>query len=265
VDLELNGKVAVITGGGEGIGRGAAERIAAEGGNVVIVGRRVALLEAAASEITAAGRGVVVPFACDITEEGAAERIVGAALERFGRVDILVNNAGTSLAKPFEQTTKKEWMADFDVKVWAALDLIRAVIPEMRKLGGGRIINVTAIAGRTPAAGSLPTSTARASGIAATKALSRDLAPDNILVNTVCIGFIKSGQHERRYHRQGLATEGAPLDGLYAEDAKRRGIPLGRVGETSEAGDVIAFLASARASYLTGIAVNIDGGTSPVM
>ena len=265
MDLELNGKVAVITGGGEGIGRGAAERIAAEGGNVVIVGRRVALLEAAASEITAAGRGVVVPFACDITEEGAAERIVAAALERFGRVDILVNNAGTSLAKPIEQTTKKEWMADFDVKVWAALDLIRAVIPEMRKLGGGRIINVTAIAGRTPAAGSLPTSTARASGIAATKALSRDLASDNILVNTVCIGFIKSGQHERRYHRQGLATEGAPLDGLYAEDAKRRGIPLGRVGETSEAGDVIAFLASARASYLTGIAVNIDGGTSPVM
>jgi len=265
VDLELNGKVAVITGGGEGIGRGAAERIAAEGGNVVIVGRRAALLDAAAKDITATGRGVVVPFACDITEDGAAKRIVGAALERFGRVDILVNNAGTSLAKPFEQTTKMEWMADFDVKVWAALDLIRAVIPEMRKLGGGRIINVTAIAGRTPAAGSLPTSTARASGIAATKALSRDLAQDNILVNTVCIGFIKSGQHERRYHRQGLATEGAPLDGLYAEDAKRRGIPLGRVGETSEAGDVIAFLASARASYLTGIAVNIDGGTSPVM
>lgn len=265
MDLELTGKVAVITGGGEGIGRGAAERIAAEGGNVVIVGRRAALLEATAKEITAAGGGTVATFACDITEEGAPARIVSAAVERFGRIDILVNNAGTSLAKPFEQTTRQEWMADFDVKVWAALDLIRAVIPEMRKVGGGRIINVTAIAGRTPAAGSLPTSTARASGIAVTKALSRDLAPDNILVNTVCIGFIKSGQHERRYHRQGLASEGAPLDSLYAEDAKRRGIPLGRVGETSEAGDVIAFLASARASYLTGIAVNIDGGTSPVM
>ncbi|MCS0500801.1 SDR family NAD(P)-dependent oxidoreductase [Ancylobacter mangrovi] len=265
MDLELTGKVAVITGGGEGIGRAAAERIAAEGGNVVIVGRRAGLVEATAEAINARGAGTVLPFACDITEEGAAERIVGAALARLGRVDILVNNAGTSLAKPFEQTTRQEWMSDFDVKVWAALDLIRAVIPQMRSLGGGRIINVTAIAGRAPRAGSLPTSTARASGIAVTKALSRDLAPDNILVNTVCIGFIKSGQHERRYHRQGLAAEGAALDALYAEDAQKRDIPLGRVGESREAGDVITFLASARASYLTGVAINIDGGTSPVV
>lgn len=265
MDLELKGKVAVITGGGEGIGRAAAERIAAEGGNVVIVGRREALLEATAQAINAGGAGTVLALACDITEEGAAGRIVGAALAKFGRLDILVNNAGTSMAKPFMKTTKQDWMADFDVKVWAALDLIRAAVPEMQKQGGGRIINVTAIAGKTPAAGSLPTSTARASGIALTKALSKDFAPDNILVNTVCIGFIKSGQHERRYQRQGLATEGAPLDDLYAEEAKRRAIPLGRVGEASEAGDVIAFLASARASYLTGIAVNIDGGTSPVV
>jgi len=265
LELELKGRVAIITGGGEGIGRAAAERIAAEGGNVVIVGRREAVLKAAAEQIAVHAKGTVLPFACDIGEDDAPQRIVDAAVSRFGRVDILVNNAGTSLAKSFEMVSRADWAADFNVKVWAAVELIRAAVPEMRKVGGGRIINVTSIAGRTPAANSLPTSAARATGIAMTKALSKEFAPDNILVNTVCIGFIKSGQHERRYERQGLASAHQPLDALYAEEAKRRGIPLGRVGEAAEAGDVIAFLASARASYLTGIAINIDGGTSPVV
>jgi NAD(P)-dependent dehydrogenase (short-subunit alcohol dehydrogenase family) len=108
----------------------------------------------------------------------------------------------------------------------------------------------------------MPTTVARAAGIAWTKALSLDLAQDNILVNTVCIGLIKSGQHERRYAR--LAPQQNNLDALYAEDARTRGVPLGRVGESHEAGDVIAFLASDRASYITGVAINIDGGLSPV-
>lgn len=265
MDLELNGKVAIITGGSEGIGRAAAERLAAEGCNVVIAGRRADVLAAAASEITADGKGAVLPVAGDIGEEGAVQRLVEAAVSRFGRLDILVNNAGTSLAKSFTSTTRADWDTDFGVKVWAAMELIQAALPQMRKQGGGRIINVTSIAGRTPAANSLPTSVARAAGIAFTKALSKDLAADNILVNTVCIGFIKSGQHERRYAKQGLSGGDRPLDDIYAEEAKRRGVPLGRVGEAREAGDVITFLASARASYLTGIAINIDGGTSPVL
>ena len=143
--------------------------------------------------------------------------------------------------------------------------LIRAVVPELRRQGGGRIINVTNLGGRTPGPNSMPTSVTRAAGIALTKALSKDLAKDNILVNTVCIGLIKSGQHERRFARMPGARPNATVDERYQEDAKARGIPLGRVGETHEAGDVIAFLASARASYLTGIAVNIDGGTSAVV
>jgi 3-oxoacyl-[acyl-carrier protein] reductase len=143
--------------------------------------------------------------------------------------------------------------------------LIRAVIPEMRKVGGGRIINVTNLAARTPGASSMPTSISRAAGIAITKALSKDLAPDNILVTTVCIGLIKSGQNRRGYERQKVANSKLTLDEFYAERAQARGIPLGRVGEAHEAGDVIAFLASERASYLTGIAVNIDGGTSGVV
>ena len=159
----------------------------------------------------------------------------------------------------------EDWESDFSLKVWGAVRFIRAVIPEMRKVGGGRIINVTNLGGRTPGAASMPTSISRAAGIAITKGLSRDLAKDNILVNTVCIGLIKSGQHERRYARLKATNPNLTMEELYAQGVKARGVPLGRVGEAQEAGDVIAFLASERASYLTGIAINIDGGSSPVV
>ncbi|MCO5091691.1 SDR family oxidoreductase [Bosea sp. (in: a-proteobacteria)] len=262
MELGLQGKTAIVTGGGEGVGRAAAASMAREGANVLIVGRRANVLEAAAEAIPASGGGRVIVLAADITAPGAAGTIVEAALSAFGRLDILVNNAGASLAKPFEQASPEDWNTDFDLKLWAAMALIRAAIPPMRRQGGGRIINVTSIDGRAPRAGSMPTSVARAAGIAMTKVLSRDLAADNILVTTVCIGFIKSGQHERRYAREGVAPEA--VEARYAEDARRRAVPLGRVGESAEAGDVIAFLASERASYLTGIAVNIDGGTCAV-
>jgi len=265
MDLGLTNKVAIVTGGSIGIGKAAAHRMAQEGARVVIVARQPDVLNAAADEIQAATRGVVFPIQGDVMEAAATDRIVKATLDRFGRIDILVNNAGTSMAKPFEAVSDGDWEADFNLKVWAAVRLVRAVIPEMRKVGGGRIINVTAIIGRTPGPRTMPTSIARAAGIALTKALSKDLAQDNILVNTVCIGFIKSGQHERRYASQQSGHPNVTLEAYYDREAKARGVPLGRVGESHEAGDVIAFLASERASYLTGIAINIDGGTSAVV
>jgi 3-oxoacyl-[acyl-carrier protein] reductase len=200
-----------------------------------------------------------------VSEPATISRVVKATLDNFGRIDILVNNAGVSMAKPFEAVSDEDWESDFSLKVWGAVRFIRAVIPEMRKVGGGRIINVTNLGGRTPGPSSMPTSISRAAGIAITKGLSKDLAKDNILVNTVCIGLIKSGQHERRYARQKQSNPNLTLDELYAESVKARGVPLGRVGEAHEAGDVIAFLASERASYLTGVAINIDGGTSAVV
>ena len=263
MDLGLKDKVALITGGSEGIGRAAALSIAREGGSVVIVARRADVLQSAAEAISRDTGSAVLPVACDVTAPDAAERIVTATKDRFGRLDILVNNAGTSMAKPFDQVTDSEWSGDFDLKLWSAIRLIRGALPLMRQQGGGRIINVTNLAGRAPGASSLPTSISRAAGIAVTKALSKDLAAENVLVNTVCIGFIKSGQHERRYRKAQADT--TDFDPLYAEEAKRRGIPLGRAGEAREAGDVIAFLASAPASYVTGVAINIDGGTAPVV
>ena len=265
MDLGLTGKVAIITGGSDGIGKAAAQRMVAEGARAVIVARRPEVLESAAQDIRTATGGVVLPIQGDVTEPETVNRVLEMALDNFGRVDILVNNAGTSMAKSFESVSDTEWEADFDLKVWGAVRFIRAVIPEMRKVGGGRIINVTNLGGRTPGASSMPTSISRAAGIAITKALSKDLAKDNILVTTVCIGLIKSGQNRRGYERQKATNPNLTLDEFYVERAQARGIPLGRVGEAHEAGDVIAFLASERASYLTGIAVNIDGGNSAVL
>ena len=265
MDLGLKDKVAIITGGSDGIGKAAAHRMAEEGARVVIVARRLDVLEAAAKDIEATTRGVVLPVQGDVTEPATVSRVVRTALDRFSRIDILVNNAGTSMAKSFEAVSDEDWEADFGLKVWGAVHFIRAVIPEMRRVGGGRIINVTNLGGRTPGASSMPTSISRAAGIAITKGLSKDLAKDNILVNTVCIGLIKSGQNRRGYERRKATNPGLTIEEFYAERAKARGIPLGRVGEAHEAGDVIAFLASERASYLTGVAINIDGGTSAVV
>ncbi len=183
----------------------------------------------------------------------------------FMTIYILVNNAGVSMAKPFVDVTDDDWESDFNLKVWAAVRLMRMVIPDMREVGGGRIINVTNLGGRTPGPSSMPTSISRAAGMAITKGMSKDLAKDNILVNTVCIGLIKSGQHERRYAQAKSSNPDLTMDDFYTNAANARGVPLGRVGEAEEAGDVIAFLASERASYLTGIAINIDGGNSPVL
>ena len=265
MDLGLKDKVAIITGGSDGIGKAAALSMAQEGASVVIVARRAEVLETAAQEIKAATGGQVLPISADVTDPECARSIVARAANQYGRLDILVNNAGTSMAKAFEQVSQDDWAFDFELKVWGAVRLIQESLPEMRKVGGGRIINVTNLGGRTPGPASMPTSISRAAGIAITKGLSKDLAQDNILVSTVCIGLIKSGQHQRRYDARIQSEPGLSLDDFYGQMAVGRAVPLGRVGEPEEAGDVIAFLASERASYLTGIAVNLDGGASAVV
>jgi NAD(P)-dependent dehydrogenase (short-subunit alcohol dehydrogenase family) len=265
MDLGLQDKVAIITGGSDGIGKAAALSMAKEGAAVVIVARRPDVLDQAAQEIMTATEGQVMSISADVTDPGTAKSIVQSTLDKFGRVDILVNNAGTSMAKAFEDVSHEDWEFDFELKVWGAVRLIQESIPEMRKVGGGRIINVTNLGGRTPGPSSMPTSISRAAGIAITKGLSKDLASDNILVSTVCIGLIKSGQHQKRFDARIQSEPDLNLDAFYNQLAVGRQVPLGRVGEPEEAGDVIAFLASDRASYLTGIAVNLDGGASAVV
>lgn len=263
MDLGLKGKVAIITGGSEGIGKAAAWSMAAEGAQVVICARRIDVLEAAAEEIRTETGGEVLAIATDVTEMDQVQALVDQTLSTFGRVDILVNNAGTSSAHPFEDATDEIWEADIRLKVFGAIHTIRAVLPHLKAQQSGRIINITTPTGKAPNPRSMPTSVSRAAGIAMTKALSKELAEHNILVNTVCIGLIKSGQHQRRWEQAKAQDANLTLEAFY--ENLGRNVPLGRTGEAKEAGDLIAFLASERASYITGASVNVDGGTSAVV
>jgi NAD(P)-dependent dehydrogenase (short-subunit alcohol dehydrogenase family) len=194
----------------------------------------------------------------DVSKTADIERFMSAIIKRFGRIDVLVNNAGTSQRGKFLEVDDDMWKSDIELKVFGAIRCSRLAIPHMKKQGGGRIINITISSAKQPGAESMPTSVSRAAGLAITKALSKEYAADNILVNTVCIGLIKSGQHERRFKKSGQKAED-----YYAQMAPR--IPLGRVGEAEEVANVIAFLASGAASYVTGSSINLDGGISGVL
>jgi NAD(P)-dependent dehydrogenase (short-subunit alcohol dehydrogenase family) len=257
MDLELKDKVVIVTGGTQGIGRAAAMRLAKEGARVVIAARGRERLDAVAAEIRSAG-GTVAAVQADIGRLADCERLVAETLKAFGRIDILVNNAGTSSTGEFESVTDELWQADLDLKLFAAIRLSRLAIPYMKKQGGGRIVNITTIGAKQPRARSMPTTVTRAAGLALTKALSKEYAPFNILVNTVSLGLVRAGQHERKAEKSGV-----PVEELYANMAKD--IPLGRVGRPEEAAAVIAFLASGAASYVTGASINLDGGTSGVL
>ena len=256
MDLGLKAKVAIVTGGTQGIGKATAMRLALEGAHVVICARGNELLASTAAEIRAAG-GSVHTVSADVSKATDCERLVSEAISAFGGVDILVNNAGTAKTGAFESVTDEVWAADLELKLFAAIRLVRLVLPHMKSRGGGRIINVTNIGAKQPAARTMPTTVSRAAGQAMTKAMSKEFAPHNILVNTVCIGLIRAGQHEHRAHQQGIDVES-----LYRDMAKT--VPLGRVGRADEAANVIAFLASDAASFVTGSSVNLDGGASAV-
>ncbi|WP_059052070.1 SDR family NAD(P)-dependent oxidoreductase [Paenibacillus senegalimassiliensis] len=260
MDLGLRGKRAIITGGSQGIGRATALLLAEEGALVAIVARNEGPLQEAADLIRERTGIAPLLITADVSQEAEAIRAVERVARELGGIDILVNNAGTSAAQPFDQVDTAAWTADLDLKLFGGIHFARAAIPHMRKAGGGSILNVTAIGGKTPGASSLPTSVSRSAGLALTKAMSKDLAGDNIRVNAVCIGLIRSAQIERRWQQVApqLTWE------QFAADP-RHGIPLRRIGQTEEAARVITFLVSPAASYVTGTAVNIDGGTSAVL
>ncbi|MDC0717738.1 SDR family oxidoreductase [Nannocystis bainbridge] len=258
MDLGLQHKVAIVTGGSEGIGRATARALALAGARVVICARRPEVLTAAMHELSAETGSEVLAMPVDVREPADVMRLVDGVVARLGRIDVLVNNAGTAAAGPFESITDDAWQDDLDLKLFAALRLVRLVIPHMRKAGGGSIVNLLNIGARQPAARSMPSSVSRAAGLALSKALSKELAPDQIRVNAVLIGLVKSGQHDRK------RNPSLDRDRFYADMARQGQVPLGRVAEAEEAADLITFLASARAAFITGTAINFDGGASAV-
>jgi NAD(P)-dependent dehydrogenase (short-subunit alcohol dehydrogenase family) len=259
MDLHLRDKVVLITGGTDGLGAALASRLVEEGARVAVCGRDSGRLAATEQRLGDAGGDALVVQA-DVTRPADLERFVDAAVARWGRLDGLVNNAGKSAAGRIDQTSDEDWIADFDLKVLAAVRCTRLAVPHLTAAGGGAIVNVLNIGSKAAGAGSLPTSASRAAGLSITKAGSKDLGGFGIRVNAVLIGLVESGQWQRRADAAGQSEEE-----LYRQMARNSTIPLGRVGRAEEFADLAAYLLSDRSSYVTGSAVNLDGGSSPVL
>ena len=256
MDLGLQGKVVIITGSSDGLGASAARTLAKEGASVVICARNLQKLQVVTAEISAAG-GSVMAVQTDVTKTDHLENLVAQTVQRFGRIDALVNDAGRAAAQAFEQVSDAVWDDDLALKFHAQVRLSKLVIPHLRSSGGGSILNILATGGKTPAAASMPSSVSRAAGMALTKAMSKDLGADNIRVNAVLIGLVESDQWVRRSQ-----STGVPLEAIYANLPRDNGIPLGRVGQAEEFADFVAFLLSSRAAFISGCAINFDGGMS---
>lgn len=253
MDLGLEGKVALVTGASRGIGRAIAQRLAAEGGRLVLCARGAEALDAAARDLSA--RTEVTAVALDITEPGAPERLVEAALDAYGRLDVLVGNAGGNRRKPFAETTDADWDELLDLNLKAHLRCARAVIPPMRAAGGGAIAFVASIFGREAGGAGLSIYNATKSAlISAAKIMSIELAPERIRVNTVAPGSIRfpGSSWDRRVEADPEGMARFVADNL----------PIGRFGTAEEVADVVAFLVSERASLVTGACITADGGQS---
>ena len=259
MDLQLQDKVFLITGGSSGLGKALAAQLVEEGARGVALmargGDRLALTSGALREVG----GDVFGFAGDVTRVEDLERFVDSSVSRWGRIDGVVNNAGALAAGAFADQDDVMWENDLALKLMAAVRLTRLALPALRE-SRGAVVNTLAISGKAPDALTTPTSVSRAAGLALTKALSRELAPEGIRVNAVLIGVIESGQLERY-----AADAGITPQAYYERMVSSSGIPLGRVGRPQEYASLASFLLSERASYITGSAINLDGGLCPVV
>ncbi len=262
MDLGLTGKIALVTGASDGIGKAAATRFAMEGAKVAILARTMSDLEAVAAEISNSTGGTVIPVSADVADEEAVKKAVNEVAEKLGGIDILVNNAGQGNANRFEDMTNELVETDFAVKVKGAIFMTRYALPYLKQSDCGAICNITTAAGKSAPGGAQPTSLSRAAGISLTKAWSKEFGEYGIRVNTVCIGSFKSRQNRRHWKVARAKDPSYTLDDHWASYGP--GIPLGRIGEAEEAGDPIVFLCSPVASYVSGAAVNLDGGAAPV-
>ena len=261
MELRLDDRTALVTGGSQGLGRAMATTFAAAGARVAVIGRDQTALDEAAAEITEAGGGrTAVGLSADVTDPVALASAHARAVDALGPIDVLVNNAGTSAAGPFLSVTDEAWQHDFDLKFFAAVRLINLCLPGMQERGWGRIINVLNTAAKAPGARSCPTSVTRAAGMAMSKALAAEVAADGVLVNALNTGVLVTKQWE---HHHQVRDPDLSWDDFVAKTGRM--VPMGRMGEAQEFANLALFLASDAGSYITGTAINVDGGLSPVV
>ncbi len=269
MDLGLKGRACVVTGASRGIGRETARLLCAEGASVLLVGRDEERLEAAREEAEAAGAevgGRAEALILDVTEANAAHRMLGQTVGAFGSVDVLVNNAGAAQWRHLDDVPDEDWYAQYELNVMAPLRAMRAMAPTMAHQGWGRIVNVCSTAGKRPSAAMPEYSVAKAAELSLSRLFADRYAKQGVLVNAICPGPVEA---ELWMEPGGLLDQSHALSGADSRDAalaeagaKR---PIGRLAEVGEIAAAIVFLCSERASYVSGAAWSVDGGTVQVI
>ena len=269
MDLGLAGRSCAVTGASRGIGREVARMLCEEGASVLLIAREEERLAAAAEEVAAAGAaagGRTEHVCLDVTEESAGDHILAAAEQDFGALDVLVNNAGSARWRDLDEVSEEEWRAAYELNVMAPLRAMRAAIPPMRERGWGRVVNVCSTAGKRPSAAMPEYSVAKAAELSLSRLFADRHADSGVLVNAICPGPVES---EMWMEPGGLLDQSRDLEGGMSRDealelagSKR---PIGRLAQAEEIAAAIVFLCSERASYVSGAAWSVDGGTVQVI
>jgi len=257
MDLGLRGKVALVAGASQGMGRATALLFAREGAKVGMCARGEAALNETAQMIRRETGGEVLAIVADMTKAEDIQRFVNQTAEHYGRLDIIVNNAGGPPPGEFMKFSDEDWSAAFNLSFMSTMRMTREAVPHLRKVGGGRVINITSYSVKEPIAGLVLSNAIRGSVIGMAKTLSRELGRDNILINNVCPGRIDT-ERAQKLNKARAERLKKPVEEVNREMAAE--VPLGRYGTADEIADLIVFLASQRASYITGTTIQIDGG-----
>ncbi len=257
MDLGLRGKVALVSASSKGLGRAIAEELAAEGANLVVCARGEESLRNTAESIRKTSGVTVVDVVADVSEQSGIDRVVKTALDKFDKVDILVTNSGGPPSGPFESFTPEMWDSATRLLLTSAVGLARALLPGMKVRRWGRILNVTSIAVKQPIDGLVLSNSLRAAVTGFARTLANEVARFNVTVNNIMPGYTRTDRVEHLARAAGEKS-GASTEETFAK--WEREIPMGRLGEPREFAALAAFLASERASYITGTSIAVDGG-----
>ncbi|WP_110111711.1 SDR family oxidoreductase [Bacillus sp. CGMCC 1.16541] len=256
MDLQLNGKNALVLASSQGLGKAIAKQLAQEGANVMIASRSEEKLVAVVEELSVGSKGEICYHVVDVANKESIEQLVQATVEAFGTIDILVNNAGGPKAGGFLSLSDEDWQQAFELNLLSYIRTIREVLPHMQ-VQGGKIVNISSSSIKEPIPGLLLSNTFRTGIVGLTKTLAQELAQYNILINTVAPGRIAT---ERTLHLDQINAEKQGISKEEIEEKVKAGIPLGRYGEPEEFAKVVTFLLSNGNTYMTGQSFLVDGG-----